>query len=87
MSEVSGEDYDIADLLLRGICPTCLTPVSEKEPEEGITNGMHNYCLLQGSAGHVVGACWCSKDMNGKSLREIAVIAHERFRAEYGETP
>ncbi len=86
MSEVSGEDYDIADLLLRGICPTCLTPVSEKEPYEGITNGMHNFCCLQAVSGHIVYACRCYPDTTGgMSDREMAIFAGREFRRLYGK--
>lgn len=84
MTEESGEHYDLADLLRRGVCPACLSPISQKEPGEGITNGMHNYCCLQQASGHLVDACWCNPETKDLSLREIAILAYTRFKERYG---
>lgn len=79
--EESAERYDLEDLLRRGVCPLCMTPVNELEPGEFVQNGMHSYCCLQNVSGHTVGACWCCKEMDGLSLREISIEAAKRFRA------
>jgi hypothetical protein len=78
----------LVEMLRAGICPMCETPVAEKEPGEGVTNGMHNYCCLQNTTGHLVGACRCHKKLDDLTDRELAIEAARRFqdwdRAEKG---
>lgn len=79
-------DQELSELLRAGICPLCRTPTADKQPGEGVTNGMHNYCCLQNVTGHTVGACRCNAKLADLSDRQLAVEAESRFyEMEKGE--